>query len=248
MANVSLLTGKSCGLSCTCSHPTPLDATIINYDLSKIDIVKNLLNYTMATTLPVLSGQSAFGGNQDSREDKSPDSMLLHPVFNGFPQDEIYDLVGHIVAFIPWTRFLSDVLQEGQKAVVVVESCDVNSTFSLNGANASWVGEGDQHDMRFEYLMQKRELVTFFEYENVGQYEDVCRHQMYIFPTVTSFDLNQTRKPVLYTTVIASIFLLMAIVIFGKYRTPQKLFSQIHQLSLRLSCHVPTGENRRKSG
>jgi hypothetical protein len=160
------------------SHPVPTDGDIINYDLGQDPIVANLLNFTMSTFQPVLSGQNAFGGNRDVREDKSPDSMLLFPIFNGFPQDATYELVGHIVALIPWTTFLSDVLQEEQEATVVIESCDKNTTFLLSGSEARWVGSGDQHDARFAYLVQKRELVTFYEYDKAIDFVDVCRHQL----------------------------------------------------------------------
>jgi hypothetical protein len=197
----------------TTSHPVPINGFIINYNLASVPVVAKLLNFTKSTFQPVLSGQNAFGENSDEREDQSPDSMLMYPIFNGFPQDETYELVGHIVALIPWTTFLTDVLQEGQEATVVIESCDKNTTYLLSGSNASWVGSNDLHDDQFSELVQKRELITFQEYENADEFEEVCRHQLYIFPTADSHERTKTRKPLVYSLVIVAIFALMVFVI-----------------------------------
>jgi len=110
--------------------------------------------------------------------DERPHSILMTPVFRGFPQEvtdpaqtrtfhlrqsaattnatqkskDAGDVVGLLWAVIPWDWQLSDLLPDTTKPVFVVldNSCGQQYTYEVTGRHAILLGEGDLHDPQFD--------------------------------------------------------------------------------------------------
>ena len=104
------------------------------------------------------------------------------------------------------------VLPEGKHDLfVVVQSCDTNNTFVINGAAAEFVGAGDLHDRKYNHMAVSTDFFNVRGVHHDGRFEH-CVHTVHIFPTDSMKAIYETKKPIRYAAIIASIFAFAAMV------------------------------------
>jgi class 3 adenylate cyclase len=145
-----------------------------------------------------------------------PHSFLMHPVYPYFSPDFSYavdDLVGFVVAILPWDSYFTNVLPEGVNGMVVVlhDTCGDHYTYQLDGPVAIFLGEGDLHDTRYDYMEVDTEFNSFIQY-NFSDTREHCEYDLRIFPSKMMEDSYTSNKPALYTTVVVLVFIFTAMV------------------------------------
>ena len=152
--------------------PAPHDPSAINFDLLSHPVFNRIYHGMWETRLPVISEVTDLGFFYSGavRDDVShPHSFLLHPVYPYFSQDFSYDvddLVGFVVAILPWDSFFTNILHEGANGIYVVlhSTCGQHYTYMLNGPEAIFLGEGDLHDPHYDYLEVYTAFAPFLQH------------------------------------------------------------------------------------
>ena len=100
-------------------------------------------------------------------------------------------------------------LQEGQNGIVVVlESCDHNVTFAVDGNVATYVGDGDSHDSKYDNLEIFASSIVLGQTTASGR----CMHSVHIFPSDELKNSYETSKPLHYALIVVGIFVFLALV------------------------------------
>ena len=143
-----------------------------------------------------------------------PESLLVHPIYENFDTtgDLAGDVVGTIIAVMPWGTYLTNLLHDddGEVVCVVRDTCGDVFTYVIDGPQATYWGEGDLHDTRYDNY----EYVVAFGVSNEKKYvyedkDDATAHcifSLHVFPTVVLESSFQTSNPIIYTTVVILIF------------------------------------------
>lgn len=118
--------------------PAPEDHSIVNFDLLSHPTFERVFQEIWESHEPTISEalqlEFLYGGAiQDDAT--HPHSFLASPVFASFGSHDKTDLVGAVVATVAWDNFLSNILHEGNKGVVVVlrNPCTNSFTYLLGG-------------------------------------------------------------------------------------------------------------------
>lgn len=199
--------------------PAPHDPSIINFDLLSHSVFNRVYHGMWETGLPVMSEVTDLGFfySGATRDDVDhPHSFLLHPVYPYFSQDESYatdDLVGFVVAILPWDSYFANILHDGINGVVVVlhSSCGEHYTYQLNGPEAVFLGKGDFHDHRYDALEVNTEFAPFMQH-NFSETHEHCEYDIRVYPTKELESEYTTNKPIVYTTVVMLVFVFTAMI------------------------------------
>ena len=92
--------------------------------------------------------------------------------------------------------------------MVVLESCDHNATFAVNGNVATYVGDGDSHDSKYDMLEVLASAVVLGQ----EKHSDRCMHAVHLFPSDELKASFETSKPLHYALVVVGIFVFSALV------------------------------------
>lgn len=109
-------------------------------------------------------------------------------------------------------------LAEGESGIVVVaEICGYNRTFTINGLEALFLGDGDLHDPKYDNLVLFSEFENFFFGVKLDEVEDdsECRHRIRVFPTDALRANFETKRPIRYAFVVVAIFAFAGLVFFA---------------------------------
>ena len=158
--------------------PPPKDPSLVNMDLYSNPVFKRMINYIMVSggqpglsefvdVGPLYKGlftesehwqlHDQFHGAGDgvghSARDH-PHTLITAPVRRTIDTDA--DIVGILAAVVPWDLYLSRLLPEGIDGVFVVleNTCGQAVTYEINGPEAAYLGKGDMHQRKYNYLKQ----------------------------------------------------------------------------------------------
>jgi hypothetical protein len=122
------------------SPPPPLeDVEIINYNLFDRPVFRkavDFIEFTKKAAFLDVCEQTAWFGAAAPDPGDDPQTVIVEPVFDGFENAEI---VGHLVAVIPWTVFFDNTLNEGTAPVSIVmeNTCDEVFSYEASGFGAT---------------------------------------------------------------------------------------------------------------
>ena len=116
---------------------------------------------------------------------------------------------------IYWRTYFLGQLLPGTNGIVAVLSndCGQDYTYSINGADAHFVGIGDLHDRRYNYLKVSSDVSFALEKglngtsENEAQKVGGCRYWVTAYPSRELEEQYKTNRTWLYSTVLAAVFL-----------------------------------------
>ena len=105
-----------------------------------------------------------------------PHAMVFHPVHVD-PDDDKSDVVAMVLGGMAWDAPLVNLLPEEAKGLVVVveNSCNQSYSFELNGPRAVFLGEGDKHDPKYNYM----EVVSDLSDSSSEEYKKTEGHCLY---------------------------------------------------------------------
>jgi len=124
-----------------------------------------------------------------------------------------------------WRDLLVNILHNGCNGVVVVfyNSCSVPFTYQINGPDVEYLGRGDLHETKFDYLYSESAHSLAFDStlrQDHGVYSGLpldtgfCPTTLRVFPSTHMMNENKTSEPILYTSVILLIFAVTSSVFF----------------------------------
>jgi hypothetical protein len=122
-----------------------------------------------------------------------------------------------------WRRFIENILPPGSYGIVAVieNTCGQSFTYQINGPDVVYMGPGDFHDDAFNDLEQIQRLTDLKKQYQQGETvsytgfplsKSFCPYTIRIYPSQEYEDTYLTSKPVTYTAVAVSIFLLTSAV------------------------------------
>jgi hypothetical protein len=199
--------------------PAPSDPSLVNFNLFNEPTFKRLVEFAIFTRKSaiseVLDTEQLFG-TAAPQKGKDPQSIIVLPVF-ARTGDPMSDIIGHIVAVIPWGLFFQDVLQEGQNGVYAVlrESCGSSFTYIVNGRNATFLAEEDVHDTAYDHMKQSTSFVAYdgdLDGISDGGLSDHCEYTLDVYPSQMYEERHQSSRPVIFTVGVLLVFVFTSVV------------------------------------
>jgi len=198
------------------SYPAPRNAFVVNFNLLSSPEFQELINVTMSTRRAVLSNVIdnfvLFGSARTI--DVDPKSVAIQPIFQSF--DDAAQIVGYLIVVMPWYIYFNDVLSNEADPVYCVlrNSCGEAFTYRVAGRDATFMGEGDWHDPRYDDLELSSNFLAYQKgYGDVKHHyalhhsvESVCAFSLHVYPTQEMEDRYHTEWPIYITMAVIGVF------------------------------------------
>jgi hypothetical protein len=152
-----------------------------------------------------------------------PMSLITYPVIDSLESvrinvDEEQSIVAVLTFAIFWRELLRDILPLGSDGVRVVfeNPCGPAFTYQLDGPATTYLGVGDLHDPKYDYLTLLTTLPDLMDtskserdssYTGIPLSSDYCITTLKVFPSQAMEDEHVTSDPLVFTLIIAFIFL-----------------------------------------
>jgi hypothetical protein len=142
-------------------------------------------------------------------------SVSVHPVFESFKEDA--RILGFLSAVIPWDSHFSNVLPTGTSRldVEVEGTCGSAFTYAVEGPSVSFLGYGLLHDRKYDHLSIRAQFAQFAQLQGTGADSNEtssCDYEISVFATDEYKSSYESAKPVIYTAVVALVFLFTAVI------------------------------------
>jgi len=190
--------------------PAPHDPNVVNYNLLDNPVFQRIEHGMQSINKPVLSEATdlAWLYNGSVYDDPThPHSFLLQPVYQDFTNHS-QDMLGVLVAVIGWDHYFENLLPPEAHGITVVmkDTCGDEFSYQINGAHAHFLGYGDHHERKYSHLEEASPFDVLHQLEN-SKFHTHCEYEMHIYPTQELQDDYTTNKPIVYTVVVLSVFL-----------------------------------------
>lgn len=218
------------------TSPVPFNPAVINLDLNgfyqKPLAAMETLRDSVFSDYTDLSGlvgilysfdeheafhnQFVSAGSSNTTSFQRPHVNMLTPV-NRLTGDQDSEIVGVIISTIAFDVYLAGLVPDGIDGIHAVLKSDCNNTghtYELTGDRAVYLGAGDRHEREFD---EKKQVVDFSIYKNPDLARNVtghCEYQLEIYPTTKFVNRYQTKIPVIFTSIVATVFYLMTAAFF----------------------------------
>eukprot|EP00339_Tiarina_fusa_P009126 CAMPEP_0117078732 /NCGR_PEP_ID=MMETSP0472-20121206/55519_1 /TAXON_ID=693140 ORGANISM="Tiarina fusus, Strain LIS" /NCGR_SAMPLE_ID=MMETSP0472 /ASSEMBLY_ACC=CAM_ASM_000603 /LENGTH=778 /DNA_ID=CAMNT_0004805609 /DNA_START=94 /DNA_END=2428 /DNA_ORIENTATION=- len=164
-----------------------------------------------------------FVANMDSTDATAferPHCGFMQPVYKDL-FDPTSEIVATMQAGVPWDRYLVNLLPPGVSGIrmVLSNTCNQSYTYELDGNKAFYVGDGDLHDSKYDYMKVSS---PFGNYSDLTKSVDGhCMYSFNMYPTDEYMNRHGSSAPVWVTIAIATSFAIMALAFFAydKYVT-----------------------------
>lgn len=151
-----------------------------------------------------------------------PHTFIAYPVFTSFDKDR--QVAGVISANTYWRLLFANVLPHLAKGYLCILHNSFNQTlaYRVDGRDATFVGEEDNHDSRYEYLAQSVDINEFVRnrasvrtrpYTMVPLNTEYGSYRLYIYPTKETVDEFMTYKPWVAIAAVLSVFCITVIIL-----------------------------------
>jgi len=171
-------------------------------------------------------------GGYGTYEPGEPIGFLHYPVFQSpSSRDKV---VAVLTATVYWKSYFQNILPETAQGIIcVVENEDQQFTYKIDGKDATFLGNADLHDPRFDEFEITAEYKAFQDDDSDGIAEDKgttfnhvytgvpvdqsrLNYKIRVYPSQEMADLYLTDEPVYYAIVIACV-MLIAVLVFAVY-------------------------------
>jgi class 3 adenylate cyclase len=152
-----------------------------------------------------------------------PTSAFGYPVFDSFDHDN-RKVVGVISSNLYWRLYFNDILPPNARGIMCVleNSRGQVFTYRIDGSEASYFGNGDLHDSKYDHLEVSSDVSSYLakisspetkSYTSVDLNNEYCNYKLRVYPSQDTEDAYVNEDPIIYTVVIASVFLFTSLVI-----------------------------------
>jgi class 3 adenylate cyclase len=100
--------------------------------------------------------------------------------------------------------------------VILENTCDQMYTYQIDGTEARYLGAGDLHDPKYDYLEAKTAVDSILDSTSEqlsGSAKDTnCRYSLRAYPSQESEDSHSTNQPIAYAIALAAVFVFTSVV------------------------------------
>ena len=197
--------------------PAPYNSSIVNYNLLDNPVFEKNFRGMERTDLPVLSEVTdltfLYGGavHDDATH---PHCFLMYPIHENFEEvlsndDNTNPLTGSLTAILAWDRFFVDLLPEEVYGMVIVvkDTCGDVFTYQVDGAQATFLGEGDLHNPKYNDMVEVTDFIPWVAH-NMSDTSVHCKYYLHMYPSEPLHDKFLSSEPWVYTAVVVMVFAL----------------------------------------
>jgi hypothetical protein len=169
--------------------------------------------------------------------DADPMTQVAYPVFDHFGPDR--KVTGVILTTIFWRLLFEDVLPVNVRGVICVlhNTLGEDVTYRIDGQTATLLGPGDWHDPEYDSMVVTRDISEYVteraspertSYTSVDLDTGYTSYMLSVYPSNAMEDQFVTSDPIVYSVVVALVFLFTTLVfmLYGKtfrwWETSQK--------------------------
>ena len=199
----------------------PTNTSIVMMDLYTHPSFKRMIDDVLEIKHTLLSEVLDLDFLLDASTDahgKQARSYVLTPVFETFDDDA--EVVGFLIAVVPWKDYFVDELPDGANGFVVnaKDTCGSDFTYTINGPEAEYHGKGGLQDSKFEYIRQSSEFAEHMRYDGDFNSSSIkhCRYTLNVYPSVEYRESFESYEPILFAMVVAAVFF-FTIFVFAVY-------------------------------
>ena len=224
----------------------PIIPSAIMMDLGSVPWSKYLALDVFEIDFVLISGVVNIDFLSRNEFDVDPHSVLLEPVFDSFDEIE-RNIAGFIFAGIAWKTYLNDLLTKGVNGLVVhvQETCGHEFTYLIKGNHATFLGNGDYHDTKYDYLAQTAPFAEFAtidgDEDDFG--DDNCAYTMTVYPSDELREYYISHRPYVYTAVVMTVFFFTMLVFvlfdFTVRRRQEKVMATANRTNALVSSLFP---------
>ena len=151
-----------------------------------------------------------------------PTSPFSYPVFDSFDPGT-RKVAGVISSTFYWKLYLENILPINRRGIFCVIENSFNQTFTyrIDGPKASYIGVGDLHDTKYNYLKVSSDMATYLalhsslktkSYTIVPLNAEYNSYSLTIYPSQDTEDDHVNSEPIVLVVVIFSVFLFTCLV------------------------------------
>ncbi|CAB9500129.1 Receptor-type guanylate cyclase gcy [Seminavis robusta] len=146
-----------------------------------------------------------------------PVNIYYQPVYDTFDDDN-KTLVAIAYMVLRWMDHFQDLLHDDAVGIMIVlnSTCGDLVTYEVNGHNATYLGQGDQHDTQFDYLGESAGLtLAMNEILQGSTYSEKgisCGYSISVYPSERLRDKYTTGRPWAYSLIVLAIFAFTSLV------------------------------------
>jgi hypothetical protein len=208
------------------SHPAGMGSymEVLNTGQAVMDSAANLNQENYGDTgayMKLLISMSQYRESLDTFLG-DPTSSIGYPVFDSFDH-KTRSVVGVIASNLYWRLYFEDVLPPNARGILCVLENTHNQTFTyrVDGSDTTYLGFGDFHDSKYDHLamsvdvaayIQKKASIQTRSYTSVDLNGDYCGYTLRVYPSQDTEDEFVNSSPIIFTVVIACIFLFTSMV------------------------------------
>jgi class 3 adenylate cyclase len=223
-----------------------------NWDGFAYDNTANAIRHSMDTLRVVINGvtnladpndpvavEQAAGASSwasafisEDEDETEPMSDIVYPIIDSTndvtinPDGVVQPAVGAFALTFYWRDLIQNILPRDSKGVIVVfeNTCDQVFTYRIDGKNSIYMGQGDQHESKYDYLGTSS---TFSDLRNISDSsrgsaaytglplsEDFCSMTLSVYPSEVMEKMYLTSDPAIFTAAAALIFVFTSLVFF----------------------------------
>lgn len=151
-----------------------------------------------------------------------PVSDLYYPLFEAY-EDENYNeipkkerkMVAVINSYVYWQVYFENILPNADNAQGVIaileNTCGQEFTYVIHGSRASYVGPGDLHEEKYDEFVVSTGFGAFLGKPGASS-EGQCIYNIRVYPSEELEDYFMTNRPILFTVVIVSVFIITSLI------------------------------------
>jgi hypothetical protein len=186
---------------------SPVIEGSVNFDVASTEASSELI-------LEVIQSNEAILGPIVAEDDSALiTSHIYMPLYTELKTGIESDIAGVILLTFDWASCLQDSLLYEDVSVVAVLSNECGQTYSyrIDGAELSYLGEGDMHDSDFTYLMSASPVYDKARWDqSVAKYKGIsldesCHYTLQVYPTQEMYDTHHTFLPVVTLVILLCI-------------------------------------------
>lgn len=145
--------------------PTEEKRHLSMFNLFSVEALQTPILLCMGSRIPLLSSildQKTADFMLGKQERSLPRSLLVAPVLN---TRNGVATTGIVAVEVDWITYFDNVLSGGPAVTIVLSSnCKQKHTYEVRGGVAKYLGEGDHHNERYNYLKKGANFAGFLEY------------------------------------------------------------------------------------
>lgn len=131
----------------------------------------------LAVMLRALTNLIHTWGYDDAEVGKDPIGLLFYPIINIYntkdandttgaanAQQDEGEVVGMLIMFLHWRSLFINILPDTAKGIdaVLTNTCGDVMSYRIIGSHATYLGNGDLHDPKYDHLEQSVSVVEAF--------------------------------------------------------------------------------------